>query len=206
MAVSFSDTQGQLFKISPPFDVFNYRGCPIIENSEPPWASHHATPIVSIHPVSSVTSHCRKWLSCGALVISVIHLTVESWVGLNSVLEINWSSICAISQLLPPLSSDLAARPSVASPYCVSAIRYPSNTHTHTQSLWHTFCAYFHWHTHIHTPHRKAITEACLPLHTHTDCRECFVHSLTGWPSTEERGRERDWWEGEDGDSKTQKY
>lgn len=127
-------------------------------------SSHHAISIFSIQPFFfSVTSHCRKRLFCGALVISLCHLMVESWVGLNSVLEMNWSSTCVTRKLLPPLSTDLAACPSMESPYCVSAIRYPSNkrarTHTHIVYVTHILCIF----SLTHTTHKNAITEACPP-------------------------------------------
>lgn len=100
---------------------------------------------------TQVKNHCcRKRLFCGALVISLCHLMVESWVGLNSVLEMNWSSTRVTRKLLPPLSTDLAACPSMESPYCVSAIRYPSNkrTHTHTHCLCDTHSVHIFTDTH----------------------------------------------------------
>lgn len=140
----------------------------------------------------SVTSHCRKRLFCGALVISLCHLMVESWVGLNSVLEMNWSSTCVTRKLLPPLSTDLAACPSMESPYCVSAIRYPSNkrahTHTHTLSMWHTFCAYFHWHTqHIRTLSLRPAP----PTPTHSYQSQRVLCAFTDWLGSYWRERAR---------------
>lgn len=79
---------------------------------------------------------------------------------------------------------------------------YTHTQKTHTLSLWHTFCAYFHSHSEHsgkHSP-RPVPPPPVHPTHTHTNRRECFVHSLTYWAATEEREREGGWWEEGDGD------
>lgn len=117
-------------------------------------SSHHAISIFSISPFFfSVTSHCRKRLSCGALVISVCYLMVESWVGLNSTTRRTDPQPVPPGNSYPHLALTLQPVPlwnrlTVYQQYVIPA----TNAHTHTLSMWHTFCAYFHWHTqHIRT-------------------------------------------------------
>lgn len=92
-----------------------------------------------------------------------------------------------------PPRCDLAARPCVALPYSGSAIHSPSNQHKrHTHCLCDTHSVHFFTdpHTHTHTVGKLLLRPA--PPHTHTNCRKCFVHSLTGQLLKRERGRERE--------------
>lgn len=80
--------------------------------------------------------------------------------------------LCHRAALDPP-RSDLAARPCVALPYSASAVLSPSAKHkkTHTLSLWHTFCAYFHRPGLSHT-HRHTHTHTWTSMHTHTHSKD----------------------------------
>lgn len=125
--------------------------------------------------------------------LCVTHLMAESWV----VMWINWSSIYATRKLSPPSlwPCSLSLR-GIALQWISNTLSEQHAQKTHTLSLWHTFYAYFQ---------TGKVSPRPAPPHSHTNRRECFVLSLTAWAATEERERERGWWEEVDGDSKRQK-
>lgn len=91
-------------------------------------------------------------------------------------------------------------------PFCSIALQrvsirlcQPLAQKTHTLTLWHTFCAYLSP-THTSRRHRETQADACPP---HTQLQRALC-AFTGWAAIEHR--ERDWWEGEDGDRKKEKY